>query len=1044
MSFYNLNETSPTATQPKGLKIKLRPHQLTAYRAMRDMEKDASIIINNPKVERTPYGGMKPGLFTMLRYKIDEHEFTDSTFIIGTNSAIQADKVGSGKTYILYSVIVGNKVPELHDRYLIGTDYYSIKMISARESEKINLIVVPHNLASQWYEFSKNTNLKCLKLNSSRDFDILFDVEYTDVWEIGKPGSYVIYNHSKKKLPELDPTKIGKMSAPPSTAPKVPPAGRKPAEKQIYEKKTLNHKKVADVLKEYDVIILNINRYTVFKRIFAARKWARVVIDEMDSIKIPSTFNEYGNFNWYLTATPTSINGQGRKYVSKIFDNENLLNYLTIKNSDAYVDKSVVLPRPHVYFIGTALQKVVNAIREYIPDDVLRLINAGNMKEAITRLNCDVDTAENIVDVLTSKIKTELHNFKAEYNYLENVIPANVEQHENKLKKLKEEINRRETRLESIKEKIDSIKNECCFICADNYDNPTILECCKNIFCFKCLLAALKSSGNTCPYCRHQIKSSKEYHVISDKERKQADIPKAVENKHVKYATLDKSDVLEKLLCHIAKNDATPRILIFSDYPQTFDKIKQNVRNAKLEFSLLSGVPSHINNVINDYRAGKINVLMLDAQHYGSGLNLQECDYIILFHRMKPEIETQVIGRAQRFGRIKSLRIIYLINDSENNKSNMSDHPFFIKDDADLMNLTNPITDKNLDAALAAEMAMANSAYVDSDDGSDGEGITGVPKGKAPAKARARPIVRAPPKNTIQRGGKTIEYFGASDLARKLKITIGAARTLINNNAAAALVAAAAAVAVPVVVQAAVVPVVPVPARVPIFTEDDYIDEDEIPIELWYDCLGITNEDATTNKKSCDSNSESSESIQLDVIDFNSESDSEFATTIAPAPAPVPAPVPTPAHVIKAAIKAAIKPEPESESESTSESDDVMILDESEEICSSEESLELEDSEPIKTKAGKSKVATKTVKALAKAPTKATKAAKVATPATPATPAKPKVLAKTSARASSKSSRAPIKASTKTSAATNKPVAKPAGKTTGKPTGKPTSGEKRK
>jgi hypothetical protein len=82
------------------------------------------------------------------------------------------------------------------------------------------------------------------------------------------------------------------------------------------------------------------------------------------------------------------------------------------------------------------------------------------------------------------------------------------------------------------------------------------------------------------------------------------------------------------------------------------------------------GSVSHINNVINDFTNGKINVVMMNAQHYGSGLNLQMATDIIIYHEMPKELETQVIGRAQRLGRSEPLIVHYLLH--ENEKCNSS------------------------------------------------------------------------------------------------------------------------------------------------------------------------------------------------------------------------------------------------------------------------------------------------------------------------------------------------------------------------------------
>lgn len=668
MSFNGLDENSPKIKQPKGLGVKLRPHQLTSIAAMRELEKQSSIIVDRPEPTS--------GLHATIRNRIpDINEFSNSTFVIGTNSAILADKVGSGKTYMILGLILEKNVPEIHDKYVMGTDHFSIKMITAKETTPVNLIVVPHNLANQWEEFIQKSKLSYLKLNSINDFDVFFDVEYVEKKEfaVAENNNMVLYKQSRKKIVKgIKKTNDNKQ-------PDI-----------FFEKRTINPKKINKILGKTNIFILNVNRYKFFRDIFRSTKWARVIIDEMDSANIPSTFNEYGNFNWFLTATPTSIFYKScRGYVNRIFGyNQYLLDYFIVKNNDEYVDKSVVLPKPIVYMANSILQRMISAIRDLIPHDVMQMINAGNMKEAVSKLNCNVDTEENIINVLTEKIKTEMHNLKTELKYLKNLIPHDQDAHDKKIKKIRDDIKRCKIKLETVNERVNSIKDECCFICAGTFNTPAILNCCKSVFCLKCLIASLEIANNKCPYCRHVIKSNKEYHIIcADKKKKK----KEKEDESVtKFEELDKSDVLEHVLKYIARHDESPRILIFSDYPQTFEKIINNIAKAEMQYSLLSGVPSHITNVINEFNEGIINILMLDSQHYGSGLNLQTANYLILYHRMTPELETQVIGRAHRFGRKIPLKIIYLVNESENRISNLCSNPIILNRRKDLKMINNP------------------------------------------------------------------------------------------------------------------------------------------------------------------------------------------------------------------------------------------------------------------------------------------------------------------------------------------------------------------
>ena len=65
----------------------------------------------------------------------------------------------------------------------------------------------------------------------------------------------------------------------------------------------------------------------------------------------------------------------------------------------------------------------------------------------------------------------------------------------------------------------------------------------------------------------------------------------------------------------------------------------------------LKGHTGHIKSIIQDYKDNKVNILILNAKFFGSGLNLQMTDDIIIYHRMDKKLEKQVIGRGQRLGR---------------------------------------------------------------------------------------------------------------------------------------------------------------------------------------------------------------------------------------------------------------------------------------------------------------------------------------------------------------------------------------------------------
>lgn len=673
MNYGNLNENSPTITQPDGINIKLHPHQLTSIAAMINFEKNASVIVDKPNTTS--------GIYRLVinKFNNNKKQFVSSTFVIETNTAILADKVGSGKTYMILGLILHTQSPRPCNRIVLGTDNFFIRtMNNVEESVKTNLIVTPHNLTNQWGEFTKNTTtLKCLVLSSLSDFDIFFDIEETTTktGTYGEPFTLFKATKKKQKVATQKNSKTSKKTK--QTFKSV----------TIYQKKTLNVQKVQQVLAETDVIILNINRYNKpFNKIFTNIKWSRVIIDEMDTIHIPNVFFEHGNFQWFITATPMSIFTRScKKYVGSIFGNYyDLLPYFTVRNNNSYIDQSIVLPQPFAYMIKCRMHRVASQLRDIIPRNVLQLVNAGNVREAITELNCDVETEDTIFNVLTEKTKAQLHNLEAKLSYVQALIPVDEEAHKERIKDLKDSIQSCKTRIDTIDERIKSIKTECCLICADNFQTPVITDCCKAVFCLKCLLSSHTSLGKKCPMCRADMKSNKSYRVVIEKPTKESH-----DNKDILFETIDKTDALELLLKEIKKTDATPRILIFSDYAQTLSKIVKHIAKAKLRYNTISGTPSHISTTIDEYNEGKINVLFLNSSHYGSGLNLQSTKYLILFHRMDNELETQVLGRAHRFGRQEPLHVIYLLHENERTSTSITTSPLTLNYSSDLKQLSN-------------------------------------------------------------------------------------------------------------------------------------------------------------------------------------------------------------------------------------------------------------------------------------------------------------------------------------------------------------------
>jgi SNF2 family DNA or RNA helicase len=129
-----------------------------------------------------------------------------------------------------------------------------------------------------------------------------------------------------------------------------------------------------------------------------------------------------------------------------------------------------------------------------------------------------------------------------------------------------------------------------------------------------------------------------------------------------KAEPLKKEEHIQKLMDNITEQS---RWLIFSGYDETFTHIIKRLDAGGIRYSHVYGSAAHIDNVIRDFRAGRIKVLLLNAQHFGMGLNLEMATDLLIYHKLDNELEKQVIGRAHRPGRVDKLNVHLLCHENE-------------------------------------------------------------------------------------------------------------------------------------------------------------------------------------------------------------------------------------------------------------------------------------------------------------------------------------------------------------------------------------------
>jgi hypothetical protein len=400
-------------------------------------------------------------------------------------------------------------------------------------------------------------------------------------------------------------------------------------------------------------------------------KWNRIFIDEADTIKLPRDMNCYFNYLWLITGTPKGLLKKSKPFIGNIFSNtEYLINYVIFKNDDKYIEQSIVLPHPKRIKINCLTPKELSIIKDLIPQSVLQMINAGNSEEAIKTLNCNIDTDENILQVITKNLVDSITNKKIELKAeMKKIYPTSQKkEHEYKIKIIENSLKKLTDKYNDIKQKIYELNSEYCPICMGSFTNPVIVNCCKNCFCFDCLAVSMgELKNNKCPYCRQNISKS-DIHIINNKTTN-----KKIKSKNNINDLKDKIDVL----LDIIKSKPNGSFMIFANYTETFTKIEKILAENSITYHILKGQASSVQKFIDDFQNKSVSVLMLNAQFFGAGMNLQMTTDLIMYHRFTSEMEEQIVGRAQRLGRTTPLNVYYLIHENESsnieNKFNFED-----------------------------------------------------------------------------------------------------------------------------------------------------------------------------------------------------------------------------------------------------------------------------------------------------------------------------------------------------------------------------------
>lgn len=563
---------------------------------------------------------LKPHQLTLLHkcIEIESIPIIKNQQTIATSVGIIGDSVGAGKSYVILSLCCKQFRPDLEKKSYISYGKLMTIICDHKSTETIrdvpvSLIVIPHNLCNQWSKYVEtfNPEWKYLMIKTYRG--VHQTINFTD----------------------------------------------------------------------YDVIFITNSQYNDFAKLETVRqsRFSKLFFDEPDNINIPGCLQIQANFYWFVTATVDNLrlptgryiyNAQIDRYVelTKGLKNSGFIkevfqsmpswvtDIIIVKNTDEFVNNSINLPPMTSKIIKCKCSHAINILNNLVDRNVMIALNGNDIKRAIMCLDpgrrC---TEDNIVGIFVEKLKVQLHNLALKREYKSQLVYHSDAERNEELNKLDAEKNSIVSKMAMIEERVRSVN--MCQICYDviHQDEKSILDCCVNSFCFRCVSKWL-SMNSRCPCCRAEKRIND---IIVSTIPENADPITLVAPTIISEPLKTKFENLEELLIP----NANKKYMLLSQYDVPFMSILPHLQEKNMKYSLLKGNGNVVNNIIKIYKEGDLDVLLVNPNHYGCGMNLENTTDIIMFHKFDTQMEKQIIGRANRYGRTTSLNVWYLLHENE-------------------------------------------------------------------------------------------------------------------------------------------------------------------------------------------------------------------------------------------------------------------------------------------------------------------------------------------------------------------------------------------
>ena len=182
-----------------------------------------------------------------------------------------------------------------------------------------------------------------------------------------------------------------------------------------------------------------------------------------------------------------------------------------------------------------------------------------------------------------------------------------------------------------------------CVICLDRAEYPTIVNCCYNIYCGKCLLRNM-IVNQKCPTCREVLSTNNIccLKTLTDEE---------------KILARNKTEVCLDTL----NSNKNGKFIIYSAFDNIYYQLFEDIDKLGLKAERIESNLFSLLKTIKNFQEGTTNILFVSNVDLIRGLSLVTTSHLIFFHELPvSELKQVLIHSAQRIGRKHPLKLIHL------------------------------------------------------------------------------------------------------------------------------------------------------------------------------------------------------------------------------------------------------------------------------------------------------------------------------------------------------------------------------------------------